>query len=394
MRLRKKEMKWHGAFDRLESRQLLTLALAAIDITATQQSSFNGAVATFVDTNLSATPSDFNTPPGSVEINWGDGSPLTVGTVVGAGLPGTFVVDGAHTYTQAGSFPTQVTVTDQNSQSASGVGSAVVTPQTTPSQPTTAAPALTIGANAIAGTAGQPLATKTTVATFLDPTSTDSSGDFNALITWGDGQISAGSVQGANGVFTVTGSNIYATAGTYTTTVMVVGVGTAPSATATGVASISNPIAATFSFSGMLATVGNGQNYSTGYTNTNQPMFTGTALPFSTVGLYARPHGIDTSLPLGETVANASGQWTLTTGPLAPLTYTVTATVTPAGGFPSNMMVLTSNNGVVHVAMAPKHVQSSLHNTRIAQHSVRRDSLRRQALKVHYSEAHRVANVL
>jgi hypothetical protein len=394
MRLSKKASTWRGAFDRLECRQLLALSMAGSDITTTQQSSFNGVVATLVDTKPGSIPSDFTTPPGSVLINWGDGPALFPGAVVSTAIPGTFLIQGSHTYTATGAFPIKISVVDQHGETANVDGSALVNAAATPpTVPSTPAAALTIGPNAIAAVAGQPLATNMIVATFLDSRTTDPATDFNALITWGDGHTTAGTVTpatGTPGVFTVTGTNIYASAGTYATTVMIVSSGAAPSGSAMGVANVGDPSPSTFSFSGMLATVGNGPHSSTGYTNTNQPTFIGTALPFSTVKLYARPWGIDTSLPLGETVANASGQWTLTAGPLASLTYTVSATVTPAGGYPSTMMLLSENN-VVHIDMAPKQVRSRVHAPSLGHHALRRVALRHAAPSVHYSEAHRAA---
>ena len=106
----------------------------------------------------------------------------------------------------------------------------------------------------ITGIAGVALS-NATVATFLDPNMADTMADFVALINWGDGHTSSGSIQGGTGVFTVSGTNTYALGGTYTTTVTVVGTGTAPGATTMGAASISNPseITSTFSFSGSLA---------------------------------------------------------------------------------------------------------------------------------------------
>ena len=181
-------------------------------------------------------------------------------------------------------------------------------------------------------------------------------GDFVALINWGDGHTSSGSIQGGTGVFTVSGTNTYALGGTYTTTVTVVGTGTAPGATTMGAASISNPSesTSTFSFSGSLApVVGNGPHAATGFTNTNQPTFSGTATPFSIVQIYARPYGVDTEEPLGETVTNSNGQWSLTAGPLLPGRYNVSAVVTPSSGSPGPMTAL-SNNGLVHIDMVPK----------------------------------------
>jgi hypothetical protein len=58
---------------------------------------FNGAVATFTDANPLGSPADFR-----AEIDWGDGTPLTAGTVtVSPGIP-VFTVSGSHTYADSG----------------------------------------------------------------------------------------------------------------------------------------------------------------------------------------------------------------------------------------------------------------------------------------------------
>jgi hypothetical protein len=90
-------------------------------ITATQGVTFNGAVATFSDTNTSNTASDF-----TATINWGDAS-TTAGVVSGGS--GTFTVSGSHTYTNTGTFPVTVTLTDDapGTATATATSSASVT---------------------------------------------------------------------------------------------------------------------------------------------------------------------------------------------------------------------------------------------------------------------------
>jgi hypothetical protein len=78
---------------------------------------FHGPVASFSDGNPTAPPSDF-----TATIDWGDGTPLTAGTVSQPGGVGTaFIVSGAHTYADSGvttgtgtsgTYPIQVFVVD------------------------------------------------------------------------------------------------------------------------------------------------------------------------------------------------------------------------------------------------------------------------------------------
>lgn len=91
--------------------------------------------------------------------------------------------------------------------------------------------------------------------------------------------------------------------------------------------------------------------------NTNQPTFSGMAAPFATVQLYARPFGIDTEEPLGETVTGINGQWTLTVEPLLAGVYNIAAIVTPSAGIPGVLTPL-SNNGLVHIDMVPKALKA------------------------------------
>ena len=63
-------------------------------------------VASFTDGNPSGSPADF-----TATIDWGDGSPLTLGTIAQPGGPGTaFVVRGTHTYVVDRATPYTITV--------------------------------------------------------------------------------------------------------------------------------------------------------------------------------------------------------------------------------------------------------------------------------------------
>ena len=79
-----------------------------------QGQTFTGAVATFVSTNVYADVSDYNTP----SIDWGDGSPLDVGTIEQLG-PGEFEIIGTHTYTTVGTPTVTVNVTSVGGSTAS-----------------------------------------------------------------------------------------------------------------------------------------------------------------------------------------------------------------------------------------------------------------------------------
>jgi Bacterial Ig-like domain (group 1) len=74
---------------------------------ANSQLAFNGPTATFTDAaSPSGTLSDF-----SATINWGDGTPVTAGTVTGAD-GGPYTVSGSHTYATTGNFTITTTIKD------------------------------------------------------------------------------------------------------------------------------------------------------------------------------------------------------------------------------------------------------------------------------------------
>ncbi|MDR3632928.1 MAG: hypothetical protein P4L84_03775 [Isosphaeraceae bacterium] len=65
----------------------------------------------------------------------------------------------------------------------------------------------------IAGTVGT--VRSGTVATFGDTYTGNTATDFNAMINWGDGAITPGTVSGGNGTFAVSGSHAYSRAGNF-----------------------------------------------------------------------------------------------------------------------------------------------------------------------------------
>ena len=82
--------------------------------------------------------------------------------------------------------------------------------------PVTVTDTATISDPAITGASGlafYPIegeATTVTVATFTDPGGAESSSDYSATITWGDGHSSAGSIVPSGGLLLVQGSHAYA----------------------------------------------------------------------------------------------------------------------------------------------------------------------------------------
>ncbi|HJT32262.1 MAG TPA: hypothetical protein VJ783_09490 [Pirellulales bacterium] len=160
----------------------------------------NVTVATFSDpTNTASLPSDF-----TVSIDWGDGT-TTGGTLSGGS--GAFTVSGSHTYATAGDFTITTFMNDDFPDAASG------TAFTTAAIGFGGAETLQSATEFIAIPSG------TEVATFADNSGALPASDYTAAIDWGDGTVTAGTVSGANGSFTVTaGGHTYADEGLFTVT--------------------------------------------------------------------------------------------------------------------------------------------------------------------------------
>jgi hypothetical protein len=312
-------------------------------------------VGSFFDSNTSTPAANF-----TAMISWGDGN-VSVGTVSPvSGTPGLFSVSGTNLYATKGSYTISIAVQDN-----------LGNPATIKSTADVAAPVLTPKGTVLNFIAGVPTSGLVTVGSFYDTNPNAAATGFTATIKWGDGNISSGTVTESSttpGLFLVSGTNLYTTANPYTISIQVQdSTGASTTITSEAIVSATN----VYSFAGVLAdVVGNGPHSASGFTNTDRPTFTGTAAPYATVQLYARHFNTDAELPLGESVANGNGQWTLTTGPLAVGTYIVTATFTTPGGYPSNMITLTNTNGtdLVYIDLTPRLVRWLAHGKKSVPH--------------------------
>ena len=182
-------------------------------------------VATFTDDDPAGTAQDY-----SAAIDWGDGSPLSGGTIVANPSAGFDVVSTGHVYAKDGSYTFSVTVTDRGGGSTTAVGAANI-----------ADAALHTSVVPIFGTEGAPTGS-VTIAGFLDDDPAGTAGSYRASIDWGDGSpVAAGTIVAkAGGVFDVTSAgHTYAEEGTYTLRVTIADDGGSHT-TATGTASIAD----------------------------------------------------------------------------------------------------------------------------------------------------------
>jgi len=152
---------------------------------------------------LNATTSDF-----TATILWGDNTTST-GTVAANG-PGNFVVSGPlHTYTDEGTFPITVTITDKGGSVAAATTTATIADTDH----------LTAGTATVVINQNTFLSTVT--ASFSDSdTSVSAGGDLIATINWGDNTATTtGTLTDTNGTVSVAGSHAYSATGKFTVTV-------------------------------------------------------------------------------------------------------------------------------------------------------------------------------
>jgi uncharacterized repeat protein (TIGR01451 family) len=236
-----------------------SLSASASAVSATEGSTFSGTVATFTDANPAGTSSDY-----TAIIDWSDKSPLT--TVTGSQMTeasGKFTVPASHVYAEEGTFTMTLTISDV------GGATATLKPVATVGDAT-----LSATASAVSATEGSTFSG--TVASFTDGNPGAASGDFTAVVDWGDKSasttISGSQITEASGTFSVPGSHVYAEEGTYTMTVTVTDAGGAtatvkPVATV-GDATLSATAAAVSTtegstFSGTVATFSDGNPLAT-----------------------------------------------------------------------------------------------------------------------------------
>jgi extracellular elastinolytic metalloproteinase len=149
------------------------LSSTGADVDAVEGTAFTARVASLQDANPSAVASEY-----VATIDWGDGSPQSLGTVVAA-AGGGFDVRGTHTYPTGDapiqSFPIRVTIRD----AAGG------TTQATTTAEVTNAVIRATGQQNLIGVEGAPF--RGTLVTFTDGNTLAAAGDYTATIDWGDG---------------------------------------------------------------------------------------------------------------------------------------------------------------------------------------------------------------
>ena len=262
------------------------ITAAPVDFTVAEATLFDGAVATFTDDDPLANAGNF-----TATIDWGDGSPVTAGTI---GASDTiFLVLGQHTYADEGAYTVTVTISDQPP----GMGTATATATGT----VTESDSLSGSPRTFSAPAGASFTT--TVATFTDTLTSAVPSDFLATINWGDATTTAGTVTGGGGTFQVSGTHTYAAAGTYP---VVVTLSDDPPGTATAQATSTARVA-----SGLAVTA-------TSFSVAESAPFNGTVATFSDANTALTAASFTATIAWGDgtttagTITGSSGSFTVT----------------------------------------------------------------------------------
>lgn len=165
----------------------------AVTASATEGATFSGTLATFADTTYAANlPADF-----TASIAWGD-STTSTGTVTGSA--GSFTVTGSHAYAEEGTYTPTITLSDNAPGTATQTAAATIHVADAPLTAT----AMTIGPTEGISFTG-------VVANFTDADPAGTATDYTAIINWGDGTTTTGTVApNGSGGFQVTGTHTYA----------------------------------------------------------------------------------------------------------------------------------------------------------------------------------------
>jgi parallel beta-helix repeat protein len=157
---------------------------------------FKGTVANFTD-------GDPRTDPGfyTATIDWGDGSAPSTGTIAGTNP---FAVTASHTFAAfTDTDIATITITDPNGRSVVGYDRIVDPPAPAPKSPAH----LALTAHALALSPNKPFVG--TVATLTDSDPTAPASAFKAIINWGKGRKSAGTITGNSGHYVVSARHVF-----------------------------------------------------------------------------------------------------------------------------------------------------------------------------------------
>ena len=286
-------------------------------------------LATFIDNGGAEAEGNY-----SATVDFGQGPiPANVSLVPGSTTNFQVVTATPYTFNQPGTYSVRMVITNN-----SGPGATSTAAQTTTTATIAATPLTPVLPVPVISTIERVLFTGP-VAAFTSANPAAQPGQFTATIDWGDGTpTSAGLITqplGPGTPFVVVGSHTYADAGvnadigTFPLTIDVVAI-TGASVNIGNTASVADvPIDLT---GGLNPASDTGVSNSDAITSINQPNFTGKSEPNSTIQLFAQPTAGGVPQLVGQTTADASGSWNITTNLLADDRYIITAAATDATG--------------------------------------------------------------
>ncbi len=187
----------------------LTIAPPPTAPTATEGNASALLLATFTDAGGAEPEGEYR-----ASVDWGDGSPVEA-AAVHLVSPGVFGVTAGHTYAEEGSYTVTVTAQEDDGLAFGGAPVQTQTTVVVADAPLTAQPVQ------VASIAGAPF--HGVVASFTDGNPHGQAGEFRAVIDWGTGDTSVGSVvTNASGGFDVVGAYTFAAPAVYAVHVHVV----------------------------------------------------------------------------------------------------------------------------------------------------------------------------
>ena len=212
------------------------LLAGGADVTATAGSAVTSTVASFMDLSGPSDAADYQ-----AKIDWGDGS-TSAGTIAANSTAG-FDVTGTHTWS-IGSSQVTVTITDVRpaADDPGGLAGRTAVAYSSVTAPAPPVQGTAVNINAVAGQVFSGVVANYTGVLL------NSLSSYSATIDWGDGHFSTGTIadNGQGGV-SITGSNRYASSGTFTITtslspfnfwpIVPIGGGAVPGASGSGVVS-------------------------------------------------------------------------------------------------------------------------------------------------------------
>ncbi|WP_165066259.1 beta strand repeat-containing protein [Paludisphaera rhizosphaerae] len=279
-------------------------------------------------------------------IDWGDGSPISGGQIVAAGVTGVYEVLGNHSYAAAAtSYPVTVTVTRQGGGSGGStttvvdgvpitVNNGVSQNVVISSKAVVAAAPLSAQAIPFSGRANAPLVNNNggiQVGSFTDSGTNLDPSAYTVAISWGDGtttgptQITTTGTAGGR-VYNIFGNHYYTQPGTYPITILVTKPPVAvtapavaqapPGAQAVAATTVTILPAALTTITGRLNPASDsGVSNSDGITNVVQPTYSGLVdSPGATVAVVATSPVTGAQTLLGATQADEAGAWSVTSG--------------------------------------------------------------------------------